>query len=242
MHREFSNAAIRCAGRAIVAAVFLLSAGTFSAMAAPDPASCYGASGGKTTRIATYNGPDGTALQWGGDLKKGCPETAIRCARPDVKLRHGQALLIDQRYRSYVCTTAANKRGDSINGWLDAALVTDIRDRDPHPPLSAWVGTYGSPDEMIRIRAVKGKLQIDGTAYWPGKYYKPEPGMPDRQDGQFSFVGVPTGNHIALGDHSDNMECWVDLDLVGPFLVSGSGHGCGGLNVVFWGVLQRRPR
>ena len=50
---------------------------------------------------------------------------------------------------------------------------------------------------------------------------------------------APTGNSAVFGGN-DAGECRVTLTLLPPFMLAADNHNCGGMNVSFTGVYQKR--
>ena len=92
------------------------------------------------------------------------------------------------------------------------------------------------PDNAISISKSKaaGTLAIKGEAIW---------GSGSRtHTGDLDYDAKPSADKMKFGDGTDDNDCQVTMQLVGKLLVVGDNLNCGGANVSFSGVYQRRPK
>lgn len=77
-------------------------------------------------------------------------------------------------------------------------------------------------------------LAIKGEATW---------GSGSRtHTGGFDYDAKPSADKMSFGDGTDEIDCQVTLQLVGKLLVVGDNLHCGGANVSFSGIYQKRPK
>lgn len=77
-------------------------------------------------------------------------------------------------------------------------------------------------------------LAIEGEATW---------GSGSRtHTGELDHAAKPSGARMNFGDGTDEFDCQVAMHLVGKFLVVGDNLHCGGANVSFSGVYEKRPK
>jgi hypothetical protein len=157
----------------------------------------------------------------------GCSGPAAAC-RTKFSARPGQMLLLGRLRAKYVC--AFDARTD-MTGWIAQDRVA-ARPIDPAPPLAAWGGTWRLYDNRIVLKPAGESLEADGEAYWPSK------STPPANEGAFAGTARPTGNQLHFGDGQQG--CMVDMRLAGPFLVVADNQACGGHNVSFTGIYNRR--
>ena len=97
-----------------------------------------------------------------------------------------------------------------------------------------WLGAWRAYDNVIRISKSKaaGSLAIKGEATW-GSGSRPH-------TGELDYEAKPAAEKLKFGDGTDEGDCQVTLQLVGKLLVVGDNLHCGGANVSFSGVYQRK--
>ena len=98
-----------------------------------------------------------------------------------------------------------------------------------------WLGAWRAYDNVIRISKSKaaGSLAIKGEATW-GSGSRTHTGVLD-------YDAKPSAEKMTFGDGTDEYDCQVAMQLVGKLLVVGDNLHCGGANVSFSGVYQRKP-
>jgi hypothetical protein len=159
------------------------------------------------------------------------------CPKPDAKCRDkaylvpGDEVIVSRTYGDWACSWYQPRRGPERVGWIEAARL-DIREAQPPPPLSRWVGDWEFYRNVLSVRrgARAGRLAVEGQAYWQG--------LGDNVHvGEIAGNVVPAGNTLTLEDDT----CRVRLRLVGPYLVVNDNKQCGGVNVTFDGVYRNKP-
>ena len=104
------------------------------------------------------------------------------------------------------------------------------------PAMRDWLGEWRAYDNVIRISKSKeaGGLAIKGEATW---------GSGSRtHTGELDYDAKPSADKMKFGDGTDDLDCQVTMQLVGKLLVVGDNLHCGGANVSFSGVYQRKPK
>jgi hypothetical protein len=166
----------------------------------------------------------------------GCPNETAAC-RQHAYVVAGNQLLTGRSAGPYVCAFFANRVGGSA-GWVERARLVPLP-VPASPPLSAWTGHWANGDDTIALTAKAGALVADGSAWWPSANPSPAqfPGGPNV--GDLGGIAKPTGARAVFTDN-DPSGCTATLTLVGTLLVVADNGGCGGMNVSFSGVYQRR--
>ncbi len=161
-----------------------------------------------------------------------CKSDARNCSDRGL-VRNNLIVITGRSLGGFVC--AYFPRTGSA-GWLPASALQPI-DSDLAPPLKAWTGRWRFGDNDIRLAERSGKLAADGRAYWPSEYpsLKDAPGGP--HSGEMSGLARPSGSSVA---YEDTEGCSVRMKLVGRYLVATDNGACGGANVRFDGVYQRK--
>jgi hypothetical protein len=107
------------------------------------------------------------------------------------------------------------------------------------PSIGAWIGHWANGDDTIDLTAKAGVLSVDGSAWWPSANPPAAqfPGGPNT--GDLSGDARPNGAQVVFAG-SDPSDCTATLTLVGTLLVAADNGNCGGMNVSFSGVYQRK--
>ncbi len=125
-------------------------------------------------------------------------------------------------------------------GWVDSdRLWADVA--ASHLPASAWTGTWYDGDDQIRLRQQAGdRLRVDGNAYWPGAH--PTKDWPSGWPhiGQLGGTGTVIGNRVDYGEGDEGYACRATMRLLGEYLLVTDNGNCGGANVRFTGIYQRK--
>lgn len=166
----------------------------------------------------------------------GCPNETVAC-RQRAYVVAGNQLLTGRSAGLYVCAFFANRVGGSA-GWVERSRLSPLP-VPPSPPLSAWTGHWANGDDTIDLTAKAGALTADGSAWWPSANPSPAqfPGGPNV--GDLGGTARPNGARVVFTDN-DPSGCTATLTLVGTLLVVADNGGCGGMNVSFSGVYQRK--
>ena len=165
-----------------------------------------------------------------------CPNDSAAC-RGRGYVVPGDTVLTGATSAAYVCVLFPGRHGGSA-GYVrqDEILPQPVA---TNVPLSNWAGDWRDGDNRIVMRVVGTRLTASGNAYWPSANpsLKERPGGPNL--GEMSGSAIPVGNRaVFAGD--DSADCRVTLTLLLPFLLAADNSRCGGMNVSFTGVYQRR--
>lgn len=166
----------------------------------------------------------------------GCPNETPAC-RQRAYVVTGNVLLTGRGSGPYVCAFFPNRVYGSA-GWVQRARLSPLP-VPASPPLSAWVGHWANGDDTIDLTAKAGGLTADGSAWWPAANPPASqfPGGPNT--GDLSGTAKPNGAKVVFAD-SDPSGCSATLTLVGTYLSVADNGNCGGMNVSFSGVYQRK--
>ena len=134
----------------------------------------------------------------------------------------------------WICGYFSNRQG-AAPGWV---LGSDVHliSFDQNPPLRAWIGAWAGGEDRVRIQTsnAPGKLGIQGSASWHGS-------GDVVHTGEFSGEIAPDGNHVHFMQ-GDTESCTIDLTLFGKYILANDNDRCGGMNVRFWGVWERKSK
>lgn len=178
-------------------------------------------------------------LYWAPQQIKDCPAETKKCIMPG-SLRPGQMVIAEGRNGDFVAVGFIDRDGTSEHGFMAASqYAAEPVQPSKNPPLSDWVGVWGTPDSRVTIRKSGDMLEADGEGYWPAKNYVQRPGMPGQNEGGFSAKAKPNGNTVLFKEGDDQYDCKVSALLFGPFLWLEDNSSCGGMNVRFLDLRAR---
>ena len=187
----------------------------------------------KDYRLAKIKGAVGDRNYFHGDSNERCPDD-LTC-RLNSYVVPNDEVIVSRTYGKFACSWFQPRKGSETVGWIETdslAWQASIR-----PPTERdWLGEWRGYDNFIRISKSKepGKLAIKGEATW---------GSGSRtHTGELDYEAKPAAHTISFGDGTDELDCQVTMHLLGRFLVVGDNLHCGGANVSFSGVHQKRPK
>ncbi len=143
----------------------------------------------------------------------------------------GDEVITSNTYGNYTCVWYQPKKGDETVGWIKTA---DLLKRINKPEAN-WAGkwSYAGDEISIKPQKQKGIYKIYGTTTWQG--------LGDNvQVGEIDFTAVPSNNRMRMGDNDSEYDCRVQMQQLGRFLIVADNKNCGGANVNFDGVYQRK--
>ncbi|MFI4933067.1 MAG: hypothetical protein ACHP7N_00450 [Caulobacterales bacterium] len=168
-----------------------------------------------------------------------CPDEAPDC-RQKAYVVPGDIVLVGRESGDYMCVLMPNRFGGSA-GWVRHDRLT-LTPTPPAPPLSSWAGDWANGDDTLKATILAQALKVDGDACWPSCHVsiRERPGGPNV--GEIHGSAAPKSNDLVIIDGDGPEACRADLKLVGPYLVVSDNNACGGMNVSFSGIYQRKAR
>jgi hypothetical protein len=167
---------------------------------------------------------------------EGCPQTGAASCAKRAYVIPGDIVLTSKTQGKFTCAFYPS-RGGGTAGWVESTRLAPLP-VDPAPKAAAWLGKWsseGNPEVTIRRRGTT--IAIAGESYWPS----PNPPIEERPGGpNMGFVDGTlrlTGNRA---EYADDDSCRIEFTLVGKFLIAGDNRRCGGMNVSFSSVYQRK--
>jgi hypothetical protein len=171
-----------------------------------------------------------------------CPNSSEAC-RLKSYLVTGDLVLAGRTQDDFTCVayqSPAAKKQIWSKGWLPASALQTVPPM-PHPKTADWLGIWKHPGGDIEItRGKAGKLHVAGEMVMPTAR--------DVHTGIIEADVAPGEDTIAFADDgsvpfekTDEGECRVRMQRVGPWLMVEDNSGCGGAAVTFTG-LYRRPK
>ncbi|MEZ5428091.1 MAG: DUF3298 and DUF4163 domain-containing protein [Pyrinomonadaceae bacterium] len=186
---------------------------------------------GENFRLAKVVGGSGAKAFFYGDDGKDCPGNA-RCKTRSYVIP-GDEVIVSGTYSGYACSWYQPKKGNETVGWisLDDLSMTETASK---PALGDWVGNWSFAENSIEIRSSEksGFLKITGNAFWKGA-------GDNIHIGELDDEAAPTGDKLNFGGE-DEYDCRVRMQRLGRFLIVSDNLQCGGVNVTFSGVYQKK--
>jgi hypothetical protein len=177
-----------------------------------------------------------------------CPNTSKACQEKTYLVSGDEVIIIGTK-GDFICASYASSKGRVTNGWLPRSAVTVVR----NPSIIGvkdWSGEWHSDSEQfVKIEHADKTdlLSIKGDASWGSS-------DPERVKRGAINVGSlegemkPEGTTLAFGmgengtlpyDQADDVDCKVQMQRLGPYLLVKDNYKCGGMNVSFTGVYRR---
>lgn len=184
-------------------------------------------------RLAKIKGAAGDRIHFHGDDHERCPDDAA--CRQKTYVIPNDEVIVSRTSGKFACSWFQPRKGTGTVGWIETERLSWQSDARP-PGLQDWLGEWRAYDNVIRISKAKaaGQLAIKGEATWGSGA--------GTHTGELDHDAKPSADQMKFGDGTDEGDCQVTMQLVGKLLVVGDNLNCGGANVSFSGVYQRRPK
>lgn len=182
-------------------------------------------------RLAKIKGAAGDNIHFHGDDSARCPDDAA--CRLKTYIIPGDEVLVSRTFGKFACSWFQPRKGTETVGWVESDRLAWQEITRP-PAMRDWLGEWRAYDNVIRITTSKaaGTLAIKGEAIW---------GSGARtHTGELDYDAKPSADKMKFGDGTDENDCQVTMQLVGNHLVVGDNLHCGGANVSFSGVYQKK--
>jgi hypothetical protein len=159
----------------------------------------------------------------------GCPGASAAC-RSNAYLVKREIVITGPRQGDWTCVLFHGAKTDA-EGWVRTNQLAPVSQL---PGLPAWTGEWvRDKNASVTLKPAGAALDVDGYAQWVGA-----------MRGQLN-VGQLDGKASVRGDtatfQADDI-CHASLRLLGSLLVVRDDGACGGFNVTFTGVYQKRRR
>jgi hypothetical protein len=189
----------------------------------------------KTYRLARITGKKGEKIYFHGDEREDCP--GGKDCRLKSYLIPGDEIIVSRVFGGYACGWFQPARGSETVGWIKIDNF-EWSEEKLNISIGDWLGNWKYYDNDINIIISKnrGLLGITGNAIWKG--------LGDNVHvGELDDHAKPSGNRLDVGaDETDESACKVSMQLVGKYLIVSDNLNCGGANVTFSGVYQRKSK
>jgi hypothetical protein len=182
-------------------------------------------------RLAKIKGAAGDKVHFHGDDNERCPDDAA--CRLKTYVIPGNEVIVSRTSGKFACSWFQPRKGSETVGWIETERLAWQADTRA-PDMRDWQGEWRARDNVISISKSKaaGQLAIKGEAIW---------GSGNRtHTGELDYEAKPSADKMKFGDGTDDNDCQVTMQLLGKLLVVGDNLNCGGANVSFSGVYQRK--
>ncbi len=225
----------------------ILSAESASAYDAYDPNNCNGVDWDDkralaVARVTAQPRVNFIKSPYDDDFKaESCPASTEACRKTSYLVKD-DIVLLGRTKGDFTCVSyqsPAAKKQNWATGWLPSSALTPVAPMRS-PKTSDWIGIWSHPGGEIEIKAATGgKLRIKGEMVVPGAQ--------DVHTGEIEAQVRPTDDTIAFVDdgsvpfeETDQGECRVRMQRIGPSLLVEDNSGCGGAGVTFTGLYRRK--
>jgi hypothetical protein len=142
-------------------------------------------------------------------------------------------VIVSRTFEKFACSWFQPRKGTGTVGWIETERLAWIESKRA-PAEREWLGDWRAYGNSIRIAKAKtpGELSIKGEASWGSGAAT--------HTGELDHSAKPSADKLNFGDGTDEYDCEVTMQLVGPYLVVGDNLHCGGANVSFSGVYQKK--
>lgn len=167
-----------------------------------------------------------------GDGKETCPSEDTAKCDIDKMVEAGVSVAVSKKLGDFYCVFDPR---DQSAGWVSGKNISFVPSKEIKD--SDWVGTWSDGSNKIEVRQAGDGLEVEGYAQWFGLTL--ENGEQVVHDGALGFTAKPEKNKLVLRV-TDEYDCAAELIHLGRFLVVRDNSYCGGANVRFNGVYQRK--
>jgi len=186
---------------------------------------------GKVYQMARITGKKGGKIYFYGDEPEDCQQ-AKNC-RLKSYLIPGSEIIVTRSFGDYACSWFQPRKGTETVGWIKLENLEWI-EINKNPAQRNWLGDWRYPNSWIVISKSKklNLLAIRGDSVF-------DRGGGNVHVGEFDNAAKPTGYKLELSNDDD---CEVSMQLLGKYLIVSDNFKCGGVNVTFRGVYQKKVK
>lgn len=178
--------------------------------------------GGKTEKIYFYE-----------DIRDDCP--ANKNCRSKSYLIPNDEIIVSKTYENFVCGWFQPRKGSETVGWIPSENVEYVAEKSNFA-VGAWLGEWNYYDNSIEIAESKTAdfFDVTGSALWKG--------LGDNVHvGELEETVKPRADELKIGENAaDEYDCKAAMRLIGRYLIVSDNLQCGGVNVTFSGVYQKK--
>lgn len=186
-----------------------------------------------TYKIAKIKGQKNEKVYFFSAEREDCPQN--KNCRLKSYLIPNDEVIVSRSLGNFACAWFQPGKGNETVGWLP--LENLEYQPDTKIALNDWLGfwEYETSDIEIMSGKTPDALSVKGYSFWKGV------GEGNVNIGEIEETVVPRENVLKIGEKDEGeYDCRATLHRLGRFLIVGDNLNCGGLNVSFSGVYQRK--
>jgi hypothetical protein len=183
-------------------------------------------------KLANVKGAKNERVYFYGD-DRSCPNDK-NCRMKSYVVR-GDEIIVSRTFGRWACSWYQPRKGSETVGWIVVDKL-EFKETNQNPAPNEWLGVWRYAGNHVEIGRSEssGFLKITGNAFWRG--------LGDNiHTGELDDNSKPAGNVLKIGEkEAGEYDCKATLRLVGKYLIVSDNLQCGGVNVTFSGVYQKR--
>lgn len=183
-------------------------------------------------KLANVKGAKNEKLYFYDDVRD-CPNDK-NCRTKSYVIPNDE-VIVSRNFGTWACSWYQPKKGAETVGWL-ALDKLEFKETNPNPAQNDWLGAWNYAGNSIEIgkSETADLLTITGNAFWKG--------LGDNiHVGELDDSAKPAGSELKIGEsETGEDDCKVTMRLLGRYLVVSDNLRCGGVNVTFSGVYQKK--
>jgi hypothetical protein len=187
----------------------------------------------KDYKLARIIGNKTDKIHFYGDDPEDCPQG--KNCRLKSYLIPGDEIIVSSSFGDYACSWFQPQKGRETVGWIRLENLEWI-EINQNPAQKNWLGDWRYPNPNSSIVISKSKkpnlLALKGDSVWDG-------GGGNVHVGGFDNIAKPNGYKLDL---NNDYDCEVSMQLLGKYLIVSDNLRCGGVNVTFTGIYQKRTK
>lgn len=184
-------------------------------------------------KLARIAGKKGERVYFYGDEREDCPG-GKNCRQKSYVIA-GDEVIVSRSFGDYACGWFQPVKGSETVGWIKSENL-EMLESNRNPSEKDWLGEWDFYKNAIVIAKSKtpGMYAVTGDATWEGQ-------AGNVHVGELDESAKPVENLLKLGENdTEEYACKVSMWLLGKYLVVSDNLNCGGLNVTFSGVYQKK--
>lgn len=180
--------------------------------------------------LATIKAKKGARVYFYDDAED-CPNG--KNCRKKAYLISGNEVVVSRKFGDWACSWYQPKKGAETVGWIS---LKNLAFTEMVQGIESYAGKWSHYDNSIEIKKTTSQkiFAVTGNAFWKG--------LGDNiHIGELDGKAVWNEKFLAYGeDDKDQYACKVKFHLIGNYLIVSDNLNCGGVNVTFSGVYQRK--
>lgn len=161
-----------------------------------------------------------------------CPSDDTEQCPVKKSIEAKTSVVISKKFHDFYCVYSPS--GGS-SGWVNEKTLAIAPAKEVQ--VTDWIGNWSDGQNKIEIKKDKMGLHVFGEALWFGATL--DDGNQVVHTGELDFRGLPNKDKL-LYLAKEQYDCGAELINLGRYLVVRDNGSCGGVNVRFNGIYQRK--